>query len=233
VAPKSFEVVAYDQYRYFALEEQPRVFSDGDELLAFMRSAMGFDDSYRDGDGGITGGRVISTFLGYPLAIRVEYGSEPLDTNVELYYVRDPSLAVLGGWSGNIEVAGASYCIDEDGECSGIPSYLVPANPDPGMIKNRIVHANGIDYEMRGESYRTRWWFFVFYAGAGSKTEALGDLPPGVDSLSLYIVAENSSGHILVMDPWGVRGDPDYKCWKFPLQQVSGYTMNLYVCVLA
>lgn len=42
------------------------------------------------------------------------------------YRVADAALATLGGTTGRITLGGTSFCIDPDGVCSGLPSYLSP-----------------------------------------------------------------------------------------------------------
>lgn len=213
----SFEVVASQSAFGFDLVETRRSFADGYELHGFMQGNMGYDSSIVV-DGNVGGGAVVDTFFGYPLYHRIEMAPEPQDWIVQGYHVRDPSLATLGGWTGEIEVNGQVYCIDEDGDCTGAPSYLVPIDPDPDWIKASVVTRTGSTYKMRAESYRTRWWFFVAFATTGAKTESKDDTSP--NRYSWYWVTDYGMSQT-VYDPYSVRNSSNYDCFVSWVQDCS------------
>lgn len=120
-SPESGLVVdARGRQLLFPIATSVRRFANLEEAASFVRARVGSADV-----------RVTPRLGGSMLAFTYrsrQHGSSYWRDPVRglIYSVADPVLAVLGGTTGRVEVGGVSLCVDPDGACGGVPSYLTP-----------------------------------------------------------------------------------------------------------
>ena len=119
-SPAGLMVDARGRQLLFPLTQSPLQFRNLEELAWFAATRLGAADA-----------RVTPRAGGDSLAFSYrskQYSSSYWQDPVRRlsYSVVDPVLAVLGGTTGKLYIGTTSFCIDPDGICDRLPSYLVP-----------------------------------------------------------------------------------------------------------
>lgn len=121
----------------FQTATSPRVFATLKALGTFAESSLGASNVNV-----IAGSKTTSITFKY--ANRQLASSYVRDATRGLSYaVKDPLLATLGGTTGQIILGSQTLCIDPDGSCIGVPSYLQPL-----LTPTADSHVNGCAGEL-------------------------------------------------------------------------------------
>lgn len=101
------------------------------------------------------------------------------DSATDLFYeIGNPVLAYIGGYTGEVKIGAAYYCVDPDDDCkNGLPSYFVVEGEEVAVGADRRVGFGGEAIRYRSHMFSALGSFFFSYVEGGSTTEVYRTRP--------------------------------------------------------